>query len=288
LLGIVILNYKKWQLVHQCIDSIRETIGSISYRIYIVDNHSKNGSVEEFNKRYLGDDDVVILETDENGGFSKGNNIGARRAVDDGCQYLLIVNSDVVFLENAIKNMYEALLAENHCILTYPCVLNSDNSYQYQDCMVGKRDWVYDFLLTRDNVKKHMPNFVTKKYFKRLCSIEQPTATNMYFGCCYMVHAKKYQKLGMLDENVFLYYEELIFSMKAIRKKLQLVYVPNARIKHLNGASSNQKKMNSYINKSRYYYLKKIRNYPDVICKLDKKVSQAAHKKRTVHISEKL
>jgi GT2 family glycosyltransferase len=99
-IGIVILNYRNWEDTVECVDSIFDQ-NYDDLEIVIVDNHSKNGSVEELSKRYHMKPQVHLLETKENVGFARGNNTGINY-----CKQVLKLNNvfacnnDVLFPNN--------------------------------------------------------------------------------------------------------------------------------------------------------------------------------------------
>lgn len=273
MLGIIILNYNSWELVIDCVNSIKGTIDNnkIEYKIYIIDNGSQNDSYEELIYKYSGDSSCLVKSTGKNLGFSGGNNYGSKIAVEDGCDYLLITNSDVIFTEKSICNMYNAL-KEKQSALVYPFVMNKDGTVQCKECMIGTRDVFYDFFVLRDKINRVLPMNIKKKYFINVENIKNPINSTMYFGCCYMVDVKKYTDVDMLDENVFLYYEENILSTKYLNKGYNMTFVPNAKIFHLCGASSNSEKTKRYVKKSRYYYLRYYKKYNKLLCYIDSKI----------------
>ena len=167
--------------------------------------------------------------------------------------------------------MYDAL-KKYRAALVYPYVMNKDGSVQCNECMIGKRDWFYDFVILREQLNKSLPQRIKNKYFINVDTIKEPVESNMYYGCCYMVDAVKYVNVNMLDENIFLYYEENILSTKLIQNAEKIIFVPGAKIYHLCGASSDSKKIKMYVKKSRDYYLRYYKKYNKLLCYIDKKI----------------
>lgn len=88
--GIIILNYNEAKDTLKCVESL----GSVRYpnEIIVVDNHSTDDS-EDVLKRKL-PNDVIFISTDKNLGYAGGNNIGIKKALDLGCDYICVLNND--------------------------------------------------------------------------------------------------------------------------------------------------------------------------------------------------
>lgn len=289
--GIVILNYKSWNLVVDCINSIENTCRLTEYHIYIVDNGSKNESLEKFHEFYGDNSKCTIIDAVFNKGFAFGNNVGAKRAIKDGCDKLLITNSDILFLDHTIDNLYTILNKSDDTnyqfktpFLVYPVVYNIDKTLQLKECFVGKRDRFYDIILNNNVLSKLVPKGVFYKYF---CDIENllknknserdnnnVVKTNMFFGCCFAVDSKKFEEIGMLDEETFLYYEENVLSTKALKKDYDMVLSLDSSVIHLQGASSDKSKTKWFEYVSKVYYLRRYKKVSKTFIKFDLKINE--------------
>ena len=89
MVGIVILNYNSWADTVACVDSIHEAEKKLEFRIYLVDNCSpvrpETGVLESLDKK-----GVIFIQNERNAGYSAGNNIGIKRALEDGCEAILM------------------------------------------------------------------------------------------------------------------------------------------------------------------------------------------------------
>ena len=90
--GIVILNWNGVEDTIECVNSVLKSTYD-TYKIYIVDNGSIDNSVELFSNIYGTEDKVTVVSTGKNLGFSGGNNVGMRLAVDEGATYILLLNN---------------------------------------------------------------------------------------------------------------------------------------------------------------------------------------------------
>ena len=110
--SIIILSYNDKELIKQCLASLRKWIkDGERAELIVVDNASTDGSVE-----YLrGLNDVVLIESKENLGFTGGNNLGISYALDHGADYIMLLNNDVV-VKDAFWRPLVKFLEENNKI----------------------------------------------------------------------------------------------------------------------------------------------------------------------------
>ena len=105
--SVIIINYKTKKLTVDCIDSVYKNTDQVDFEIILVDNNSKDGTIEYISHQYPS---VIIKEMEENVGFGRANNAGAELASG---KYLFLLNSDTILLENTIKYFYE-FMENNH------------------------------------------------------------------------------------------------------------------------------------------------------------------------------
>lgn len=237
MLGIVVLNYNSLQETVGCINSIAATSDNIDYKIYLVDNCSADDSYEKLISIYSGNSKVLVMRTAENRGFSAGNNVGFKKAEEDGCQFILSTNADVIFKKDSIRIMIETMLEDENCGVVGPKVYCEDGTIQ--NCNKGiltarilllrKRGFrVFDWFGAE---KKY--TYWGYKYDKRI------TLNGMVSGCCFLIRAELLREVGYLDENVFLYHEEDILGAKIrATNRYYVCLEPTAEVIHLGGKST--------------------------------------------------
>ena len=104
MIGIVILNYRNWNDTLRCIQSITINPPKERYQIILVDNASPN--VPEFDLQDIIEKyDIVYIQNEKNEGYNAGNNVGIARALELGCDAILISNNDVCFSEDCIQKL---------------------------------------------------------------------------------------------------------------------------------------------------------------------------------------
>src|SRR3989344_5142369 len=97
--SIVIISFNTRQLTVECVRSIKKTVKKSTYEIIVVDNDSKDDSVEKLQELAQEIKELKVVDHGENSGFSKGNNIGVKKSSG---RYILFLNSDTVVYENTI------------------------------------------------------------------------------------------------------------------------------------------------------------------------------------------
>ena len=136
MVGIVILNYNSWADTVACVDSIHEAEKKLEFRIYLVDNCSpvrpEPGVLESLDKR-----GVIFIQNERNAGYSAGNNIGIKRALEDGCEEVLISNSDVRYETGSISELQTYLQDHPDVGIVGPKIFLRDGSIQ-KECMMRK------------------------------------------------------------------------------------------------------------------------------------------------------
>ena len=250
-IGIVILNYKDYKRTKILCESI-ESYFSID-NIVIVDNLSPDNSFELLKK--LENRKIDIVQTDKNGGYSYGNNYGAFYLINKyNIDILFIANPDVEFKEEFIIKCSDIIINDlfqaTSGLMLYPDGTPSkwngkiNNLYEdLIDCTVllklFYKDYTYNYTYTKNNL----------------------IYVDFLPGSLFAINAKVFKKIGGFDDNVFLYYEESILSIKLRSAGYNLVLRNDINFKHLHSASINKSinKINQLkqLYKSRIYLYQK-------------------------------
>ncbi len=261
MIGIVILNYNEWDMTIKCINSIRKNC-NLLYKVYVVDNNSPVRITKRIEKFFQSSKDVELIMNKFNKGYSAGNNVGIKKALDDLCDYVLISNNDVIFKRNSIENLYLFLKNHKEYGIVGPKVFLENGKFQEinMGCkmtMKGK----YLYLLRKTPVKKISKSFVEKFNLNNI-NLDHSFDVYAVSGCCFMMSRFATKKLFPFDENTFLYEEENIIGMKMEKLKLKTCYCVDSEIIHLGGASTEKMSEFSYkcFIQSEQYYCKNYLN----------------------------
>ncbi len=233
-LGIIILNYNTWEESIQCIKSI-EKYTNIPYKIYLIDNKSKINASEEQLSIISDFKHTELIYSNENRGYSAGNNIGIKKALEE-CQYIMICNSDILFVDNSIEKMIEFLEKNKNVGIIGPTIYNTENILQpfYMITKLTAIGKIKNMLLKtplKGFLKKFKENFIIDK------EIEEPKKVFGVSGCCFLMSKECARFLYPLDERVFLYEEEYIIGVR-LENQYDVYIFPNTHIIHAHGKST--------------------------------------------------
>lgn len=223
-LSIIILNYKTLGLIKNCLKAIKDLSLPYNYEIIVVDNNSNDGSVEFLKEHYF---DIKLIESKENLGFSKGNNLGIKESQG---KYILILNPDILILSKAVEKMFQFMEDHAQAGLIGPKLLNPDGSLQYS-CSRWP-DWRLPFyrrtFLTKTGKgKKWVDDYLMKDWNHR-----SNKKVDWLYGACLMVRRKAKEEVGLLDERYFMYMEDLDWCRRFWQKDWAVWYLAEAEVIH--------------------------------------------------------
>lgn len=223
--SVIIVNYNTKYFLEACLDSIRERCHGVSYEVIVVDNASSDGSCSRVKAGYSW---TRLLENEENLGFGAANNIGAREAAG---KYLLFLNSDTLFLNDALKAFFDHAEAEGPKLGVLGCWLRGAdrrpvNSYgifpTYAGCAAARMAFI---LPSR--------GCTTSEEMTRMARrVDCVTGADMF------MKRELFLGMGGFDERFFMYYEETELQLRMARAGYRHAIIPEPGILHLEGRSS--------------------------------------------------
>lgn len=233
---IIIVNYNKYELTVECINSIKENIYQ-NYKIIIVDNNSGNNSYRILTEKFGNDEKILILKSKKNNGFAAGNNIGIQYALKSGAEYILLLNNDTEVDKNFLYELVKTSKKHNNCVVC-PLIYNYyNNEIWYSGGYFNRKKAIVE---------------------NRITDIE--TEINFATGCCVLIPTLIVKQIGLLDEIYFMYCEDSDYSIRIINSGNKIFYNPKSIIYHKIGKTSGGKESISsiyYNNRNRFYLIKK-------------------------------
>jgi GT2 family glycosyltransferase len=256
MIGIVILNYKTWEMTIKCVDSIEQTFSGLCH-IFIIDNHSPNESFEKLLRHFESCENVAVIDSMSNCGYAKGNNIGIRKAIEYGCDKILISNNDIIFTPHAIESLDDFIDSTDNVDFVAPMVLNHDDKIIALPTI--KQMSIAKYIKHQTILNRIMLAPDKNKYIMSRNQIgNEPIEIYKFSGCCFMARSISFQKIDLFDENTFLYYEEDILAFRSKIEGLKSFYLPDSKVYHYHGytTGTNTYFVNTELFKSEMYFLK--------------------------------
>lgn len=224
--GVVTVTFGSGQILAGFFDSLdKQTYRN--FMLVAVDNRSGDDSVAQL-EAYNGCEKVLIAN-EINLGVAAANNQGIRSAIDAGCEYVMLLNNDVVFGPDLFQQLVDGI-GEHHCDMTTPLIYYFDRP-EVIWCAGGEFQWWAGL-----RVRHRGAGVVDSGHY------DQPVQVNYAPTCCILFRREVFQTVGLMDEAYFVYVDDLDFLYRAWRHGLRLFYLPNAKLWHkvsaLTGAES--------------------------------------------------
>jgi len=238
----VILEYQNPQMTLETIESIKAALlpKNVSNFIVVVDNSPvPDGSLKKALKKYR---QVKLITTNQNTGFAAGNNRGIKYALRHQADYVLLINNDVEVDREFLKQLL-AVKADLAVPKIYFAKGYEYHRDRYQPRERGKVIWYAGGRFDWSNVfTKHFGiDEVDRGQF------EQQQEVEFANFCCVLIKKDVFSRIGLLDQNYFLYWEDADFSRRANLNGCKQVYVPQSRIWHKSsGSSGSGSKLHDY------------------------------------------
>lgn len=252
MIGIVILNYRNWNDTLRCIQSIWKNPPEETFQIILVDNASPNEPEYDLDavvKQYQ----ILYIANEQNKGYNAGNNVGIAKALELGCDAVLITNNDVCFHKGCIQELYNCAQQNPEIGIVGPKILDKNGKIQKSN-LCRKTGMKEKYLVrTRLNVFFRQSYRTYFGFDRNYDTIYEVYAV---LGCCFLMTRACALAVTPLDEYPFLYEEELILGIVMERAGFRTIYNPKAVIDHLHGGSTRQVQAFSFAHnvRSEIYY----------------------------------
>lgn len=221
-IAIIIVNYNGYLDTIDCLNSIIQSTYT-NFSIYITDNASNDNSVTEI-KKYINAShcDIRLIQSEENVGFSGGNNLALEEAIKDSQNsYFLFLNNDT--------------------IITPQCISYLISSLSEADCSIGKilyeseKDKIW-YAGGNINSKILKPNH--RGFNESSDSYNKQSFVTFGTGCCMCVTRECINTVGFWEESYFLYEEDVDLSLRIRQAGMRILYNPQAVLYHKVGSST--------------------------------------------------
>jgi hypothetical protein len=261
----ILINYKTPEMSLESLEAfLREASGRIDFRVIVVDNCSGDGSFAKLSASVAArgwGERVSVVETERNGGFAYGVNVGVRSvaASDDPPEFFYLLNSDAFPGPRAVESLLEFLRAN-------PSVGIAGSFIHGPGGVSDAHITAFRFPSVLGDLESAMRLGVVTRLLKRWVVALDPlpsvaTRVDWLAGASMMIRRRVFEDVGPFDDEFFLYYEETDFCRRALRRGWTTWYVPESRVMHIGSVSTGMKnvakRMPDYWFASRAHYFRK-------------------------------
>jgi len=213
---IIILNWNGLRDTIACLESLSR-LDYPRYQVVVVDNGSTDGSAEAIREGFP---DVALIKNGENLGFTGGNNVGLRYALAQGADYTLLLNNDTEVAPDFMVRLIVAAESDPSVGITGPTI------YYYAR---PELIWSAGGMIDRLRGQTRMVGLNEQDAGQYSTA---PREVDFVTGCALLVKRAVMERVGLLDERFFAYYEEAEWCVRAQRAGFRIVHVPTAKIWH--------------------------------------------------------
>jgi GT2 family glycosyltransferase len=206
---IIILNYNGKEVIKKCLASVFK-LNYPNFEVVLVDNNSTDGSLELAKTNFS---KATFIKNTENLGYAMGNNIGIRFALERAADFVLLLNNDTEVDRDFLTKLMEVAQKDGQIGVLSPVIFAGDTKKIWFSG--GKIDWLK--MRTR-----HLQKNKTEEYFE----------SEFITGCSMLIRATVFKKIGLLDEDFFLYWEDVDFSFRVKKAGFKNVVVSASWINH--------------------------------------------------------
>ena len=220
-LSVVIVNYNVRLLLEECIKSVEKALDGIEGDIFVIDNNSSDGSVEYIRERFP---KVHIIANKENLGFARANNQAIRMT---DAEYILLLNPDTVVYENTLRGCLDFMDANPEAGGVGVRMLTREGKVAPESRRAVPTPWVAFLKMLG----------LTSRYYMSHLPWDKPGRIEVVSGAFCMLRHKALDQIGLLDEDFFMYGEDIDLSYRLLKGGWQNWYLPYYII-HYKGEST--------------------------------------------------
>lgn len=224
--SVIILNFNTLALTKLCLQSLKESkLGPYSMEIIVCDNASTDGTMEMVKKEFP---DVLCIQNKGNIGFAAGNNPGIKRAKG---RYVILLNSDTEVTPSVMKSMIAFMDAHPKAGAATCKLMLADGSMD-PACHRGfPTPWNIFTYLTK--LEKLFPKTrLFGEYHQGYKDLTKPHEVDSISGAFFMVRSEVIKEVGLLDEDFFMYAEDIDWAYRIKKSGWQIWFNPEVTVLH--------------------------------------------------------
>lgn len=228
--SVVIVNYNVKYFLEQCLLSVRAALSGLESEVFVVDNHSTDGSVEYLRPKFP---EVTFIENKDNPGFAKANNQAIRQCTGE---YILLLNPDTVIGESSLRTLCYYMDEHPEAGGVGVKMMDAHGSFLPESKRSFPSPWV-SFCKIFGLSKVCPGSRLFARYSLPYLDKDKEHKISVLAGAFILVRHEAVDKIGLLDESFFMYGEDIDFSYRLVLGGYKNYYIPE-RILHYKGEST--------------------------------------------------
>jgi len=248
--SVILVSYNTKDLTRTCLNSIYKYTKGIEFEVFVVDNNSQDGSADMIEQEFP---KVHLIKNPDNKGFGAANNIAIKQS---NAKYVFCLNTDTLLLDNSVKKFYDFMEQNQNVGACGGQLLNADGNLAIS---CGKFPNLADLIFRTFKLNNILPNLYnnristfTLRSFNNISPVDYITGADLF------IRKSILDKVGIFDEEFFMYYEDTDLCKRIKNSGNKLVIIPDIKIVHheSKSTSDNIKKI-KMSKKSEILYFKK-------------------------------
>ncbi|MDE6753642.1 MAG: glycosyltransferase family 2 protein [Muribaculaceae bacterium] len=243
IVSFIIINYKTPDLTNNCIESIIQNVRNIPYEIVVVDNNSEDNSITKIREKY---NTIVLIESHENLGFGRANNLGAEYAQG---KFLFLLNSDTIVKNNPLEWFIKFYESNSNVGAIGSYLHDGEGKYTLSG---GKTYSIKKYLkIALRGILR-----ITSTKYEVPCE-EKPQKVDYVIGADLFIRKQLFHSIGGFDPNIFMYFEDVELCKRLTDEGFQNYIIPGPDIIHFVKSSSTSQFARVYNTASLMYCIRK-------------------------------
>jgi N-acetylglucosaminyl-diphospho-decaprenol L-rhamnosyltransferase len=227
--SIILVSWNTRDLLLNCLQSLPAAVGDLRADVWVVDNGSTDGSVAAVHKHFPL---VQLIQNKSNPGFAAANNQAIAASAG---RYALLLNSDTIAEPASIKQLVRFADTHPRAGIVGAQLLNPDRSFQ---ASYANFPSLHSELLSVTGVGPRLFGYWYPSYGPRHSGITR--RVDWVQGACMLARKASIKQAGLMDEQYFMYNEEIDWCLQMWKAGWEVWYLPAARITHYGGQSTRQ------------------------------------------------
>ena len=247
--AVIFVNWNTKDLLDRSLGELKAFLGSLRAQVVVIDNASNDGSAEHIRRHHPA---VHLIANSQNEGFAKAVNRGIQAT---GAPLVLVLNPAALPYPGAIQSMVDLMRADPAIGIVGPRLVGVNGRLHNS---VANHPSLATELLHKPLMSRLLPG----RFYSRHFQPSVPACVDSIVGACMLLRRSMLQKIGVFDEDFFLFMEETDLCLRAQQAGWKVVFHPHARALHHQGASATQAGARARIEywRSRSVYFRKHRS----------------------------